>query len=108
MFDMIGNLLIEVLTKMAEEERKNILRRQKSGIDARVVDEETGKRISIKTGMATGRPTRTFTEGWEEAYKSWKAEKITATTMENLGIKRNIFYRLVKDYEESKNKEGGK
>lgn len=31
----------------------------------------------------------------------WKSRKITAiATMELLGVKRNTFYRLVKDYED--------
>mgnify|MGYP000775484689 CR=1 FL=1 len=64
------------------------------------VDEATGKRISSKTGRAMGRPARQFPEGWEAAYDDWKEGKATATaTMELLEIKRNTFYRLVKDYE---------
>ncbi|WP_164880457.1 recombinase family protein [Clostridium manihotivorum] len=100
MFDMINNLMLEVLTTMAEQERKNIRSMQRQGIDAMVVDSETGKKVSQKTGNATGRPARKFPIGWEDAYKSWKEEKLTATaTMEVLGLKRNTFYRLVKDYE---------
>lgn len=100
LFDMMNNLLLEVLTTMAEEERRNIKRRQRAGIDSMPVDEATGKRISTKTGNAIGRPARQFPEGWEGAYNEWKAGKVTATaTMEQLGIKRNTFYRLVKDYE---------
>lgn len=101
-FDIMNNLLLDVLTTMAEEERKkNIKRRQRAGGDSMPVDEATGKRISTKTGNAIGRPARQFPEGWEGAYNEWKAGKVTATaTMEQLGIKRNTFYRLVKDYEE--------
>lgn len=99
-FDIMNNLLLDVLTTMAEEERKkNIKRRQRAGVDSMPVDEATGKRISTKTGNAIGRPARQFPEGWEGAYNEWKAGKVTAT-MEQLGIKRNTFYRLVKDYEE--------
>lgn len=99
-FDIMNNLLLDVLTKMAEEERNNIKKRQRAGIDSMIIDEATGKRISIKTGKAMGRPARQFPKGWEDAYNNWKAGKVTATaTMELLGLKRNTFYRLVKDYE---------
>lgn len=99
-FDIMNNLLLDVLTKMAEEERNNIKKRQRAGIDSMIIDEATGKRISTKTGKAMGRPARQFPKGWEDAYNNWKVGKVTATaTMELLGIKRNTFYRLVKDYE---------
>ena len=98
-FDIMNNLLLDVLTTMIEEERNNIKKRQRHGIDSMIIDKATGKRISTKTGNAIGRPARQFPEGWEDAYNEWKAGKVTAT-MEQLGIKRNTFYRLVKDYEE--------
>lgn len=65
------------------------------------IDKVTGKRISSKTGKAYGRPARQFSEGWEMAYNEWEEGKATAT-MELLGVKRNTFYRLVKDYEYQK------
>lgn len=56
-----------------------------------MVIDETGKKISDKTGRATGRPAIAFPKEWQEAYKSWKDGKTTAT-MELLGLKRNTFY----------------
>lgn len=99
-FDIMNNLLLDLLTTMVEEERNDIKKRQRAGIDLMIIDEATGKRISTKTGKAMGRPSRQFPKGWEDAYNNWKAGKVTATaTMELLGLKRNTFYRLVKDYE---------
>ena len=48
--DMINNILIEVLTSIAENERLTIHARQAEGIAALPVDERTGKRISKRTG----------------------------------------------------------
>ena len=99
-FDIMNNLLLDLLTTMVEEERNDIKKRQRAGIDSMIIDEATGKRISTKTGKAMGRPSSQFPKGWEDAYNNWKAGKVTATaTMELLGLKRNTFYRLVKDYE---------
>ncbi|WP_428817766.1 recombinase family protein [Clostridium butyricum] len=100
MFKMMSEMMFKFMSYMAEMERSKIKKKQRQGIDSMPVDEVTGKRISSKTGRAMGRPSRQFPEGWEEAYKEWKDGKITATdTMELLGLKRNTFYRLVKDYE---------
>lgn len=100
MFKMMSEMMFKFMSYMAEMERKKIKKKQRQGIDSMPVDETTGKRISSKTGRAMGRPSRQFPEGWEKAYDEWKAGRITATaTMEQLRLKRNTFYRLVKDYE---------
>lgn len=96
-FDMVNNIIIEVLTSIAEDERKRIKKRQAEGIASmRIID---GKRIG-KKGNAIGRPSKTFPENWVEIYNQWKNKKITATyAMEILNLKRNTFYNLVKKYE---------
>ena len=59
-----------------------------------------GKKVSIKTNRPTGRPSIDFPENWEEQYNIWKAGEQTAkVTMENLGLKKNTFYKLVKEHE---------
>ncbi|MGL5352722.1 MAG: recombinase family protein [Clostridium sp.] len=100
MFKMMSEMMFKMMSYMAEMERKKIKKKQRAGIHSMAVDEVTGKRISRKTGNAYGRPARKFPNGWEVAYNNWKGGKETAiATMELLGIKRNTFYRLVKDYE---------
>lgn len=96
--DEVSEMMFKMMSYMADIERKKIKKKQRQGIDSMPVDEVTGKRISSKTGKPYGRPARQFPEGWEGAYNEWKAGKVTAT-MEQLGLKRNTFYRLVKDYE---------
>lgn len=98
--DLINNILMEVLASMAEQERLNIKKRQREGIDAmKVVD---GKRISKKTGNAIGRPTVLLPKDFSKVYSDWRSGKITAVkAMEILGLKKNSFYKLVHKYEEN-------
>lgn len=84
-FEMVNNILIEVLGTIAEQERANIRQRQAEGIEA-----------AKANGKKLGRPALTFPTNWNEAYTTWKAGEITAkTAMEQTGTKRTSFYKLV-------------
>ena len=84
-FEMVNNILIEVLGTIAEQERETIRKRQAEGIAAA---KEKGKRL--------GRPALAFPENWGEVYSSWSAGEITAKrAMELTGTKRTSFYKLV-------------
>ena len=92
-FDMVNNILIEVLGTIAEQERETIRKRQAEGIEA-----------AKKKGKKLGRPALTFPANWDNIYSSWKAGEITAkTAMEQTGTKRTSFYKLVSMTEESEN-----
>jgi len=98
--DMINNILIEVLTSIAENERITIRTRQAEGLAAMPVDETSGKKISKKTGRCIGRPAIQFPENFAEYYEKWKHKEITAVlAMKVLGLKPNSFYKLVHKYE---------
>ena len=94
----IADLVLQILSYTAEKERENTRKRQRQGIDVmQVVD---GKRVSVKTGRPTGRPNAVYPDNWEQVYKQWKADSITANkAMELLDLKRTTFYKLVKQYE---------
>ena len=99
--DMINNILIEVLTSIAENERITIRSRQAEGIAAMPVDKTTGKKVSKKTGRCIGRPPIQFPENFEKYYDKWKQREITAVNaMKSLGLKPNSFYKLTHQYEE--------
>lgn len=84
-FEMVNNILIEVLGTIAEQERENIRKRQAEGIEAA---KQNGKKL--------GRPSLVFPANWDSVYTSWKAGEITAkTAMEQTGTKRTSFYKLV-------------
>lgn len=85
-FEMINNILIEVLASIAEQERLTTLQRQEEGI---AVAKEKGKHL--------GRPKAEFPSNWDEVYKVWKQGEITAVAaMQHLALKRSTFYNLVK------------
>lgn len=97
---MINNILIEVLTSIAENERLTIKQRQAEGMDAMPIDATTGKRKSSKTGRVVGRPCVDFPKDWESVYRRWKSKEIKAVeAMKILNLKKNSFYTLVKRYE---------
>ena len=84
-FEMVNNILIEVLGTIAEQERATIKSRQAEGIKAA---KEKGKKL--------GRPSLAFPANWNEVYRSWKDGEITAkVAMEQTGTKRTSFYKLV-------------
>ena len=85
-FDMVNNILIEVLGTIAEQERQTIRKRQREGIDA-----------AKAKGKHLGRPQAVKPDNWDEVVSVWKAGNITARqayTM--LGVSKSVFYRLVK------------
>lgn len=100
--EMINNILIEVLTSLAEQERVNIRERQAQGLEQMPINPKTGKKRSLKTGRDIGRPAAEYPHNWKEVYTEWKARKITAVeAMKQTGLKKNTFYNLVKRYEEA-------
>lgn len=97
--NMVNNILIEVYSALAEEERLKIRRRQQEGIAVMPVD-ASGKKISKKTGRYMGRPVTEYPKNWNEVYNEWKDKKITAVKAMNLlDLKKGTFYNLVKKYE---------
>lgn len=89
-FEMINNILIEVLSSIAEQERLTIRQRQAEGIAAA---KEKGKHM--------GRPASSYPPNWDEIYQQWKAGKMTAVAaMKELGLKRGTFYKLANTYGE--------
>lgn len=109
----VADLVLQILSYVAQKERENIRHRQQQGIDAmeatckkvdRVTPDKNGnirqKYISRKTGKAVGRPEAEYPAEWETIYKAWKAREITAVqAMNRLSLKKSTFYNLVKRYE---------
>ncbi|CCY17775.1 resolvase/recombinase [Eubacterium sp. CAG:786] len=93
----IAELTLQILSYVSEKERINIRTRQRQGIDAMpVVD---GKKVSMKTQRASGRPAKTYPDNWDDVYKRLTNGDITATkAMDILGLKRTTFYQLLHKY----------
>ncbi len=85
-----GELIMTIFAGLAQFERQQLLQRQKEGIA-----------IAKAEGKYKGRqPIKVDADKFYCEYKAWKGGKQTAkTTMQNLGLKANTFYRKVKAYE---------
>lgn len=91
--DMVNNIIIEVLSSIAEQERHETKKRQAEGIEA-----------ARKRGQHLGRRKAEFPPNWSEVYTKWKSKEIKAyTAMELLQLKRTTFYKLVNIYENEAN-----
>lgn len=91
-----GELMMTIFAGLAEFERKQMLQRQAEGIA-----------IAKQEGKYKGRqPIKVDTQAFEREYKAWKAGQQTARkAMQNLNLEPNTFYRRVRAYEASKQKE---
>lgn len=93
-FDMINNILIEVLGAISEEERNKIRTRQREGIDAMPVID--GKRVSVKTGREIGRPIKEISDFQKILQKQKDGEITVKQGCSILGIGRSKWYELTR------------
>lgn len=85
--DMINNIIIEVMSSIAEQERLTIRQRQREGID-----------VAKAKGKHMGRPKLERPAEWDKYYEMWKRGDITAKkVMETLDLRKTSFYKLVKE-----------
>ena len=85
-FEMVNNILIEVLGTIAEQEWKKTKQRREEGIAAMpVVD---GKRVSSKTGKGFGRPEI-------EVTIDKRPDETVEDVCTRLGISRRTYFRKV-------------
>ncbi|RJS62761.1 recombinase family protein [Priestia filamentosa] len=90
----IADLVLQILSWMAEEERDRIRKRQREGIDA-----------ALKDGVSFGRPKAQVSQEFIEAYNRWRNKEVTAVqAMNEANVKKTTFYKLVKEYEGTFNK----
>lgn len=85
----IADLILQVLSFVAEQERDNIRTRQREGIE-----------VAKAKGKKFGRPKIELPKEFKEQYIKWKKGEQTAkVAMENLELKRGKFYMFVREYE---------
>jgi DNA invertase Pin-like site-specific DNA recombinase len=88
----ISDLVLQVLSFVAENERENIKQRQAEGIA--ILKSKNG-------GKGIGRPEAQYPSDFKEVHEKWRVGAITAViAMKELGLKKNTFYKLVKKYSE--------
>ena len=92
----ISDMVVSLLSYVAETERENIRKRQAEGIAAMpIVD---GKRVSTKTGRAFGRPALEVGDDFEMFLKKQKDGQMTvAECCKALGIGRSTWYDRVRE-----------
>ena len=84
--DMVNNILIEVLSSIAEQEYHTIHKRQSEGIAA-----------AKAKGKHLGRPKLIKPDNWDSVISEYKENRITAKeAMTRLNLKRSSFYKLLK------------
>ncbi len=86
--EVISDIVLQLLSYVAEQERAFIKQRQAEGIK---LAKEKGKRL--------GKPPIEYPENWDNVYKVWKSGAITAReAMKQLNLKPTSFYKLAKQY----------
>ena len=86
----VSDIVLNVLSFVAENERKSIKQRQAEGIT-----------VAKSKGVKFGRPKKSKPENFNEIYIKWKNGEIKAVeAMDLLGIKKTRFYKFVKEMED--------
>lgn len=87
-----GKFMLTIFGAVAQLEREHIKERQKEGIE-----------IAKQEGKYKGRKKIGLPKNWDEVYPRWKNREIQgAEAMKEMGLKRNTFYKLIKEYENRK------
>lgn len=85
--DMVNNILIEVLSSIAEQEYHTIHKRQMEGIKA-----------AKNNNVRFGRPPVSKPQNWDSTVLKYKANIISAKqAMDEMGLKKTSFYKLLKE-----------
>ncbi|WP_083248271.1 recombinase family protein [Desulfuribacillus stibiiarsenatis] len=93
---LISNIVFELLSYMAEKERHKIEARQREGIAAA---KAKGKHLG-RPKMNLDTLTKHQRQLLDKHYQEWKKGKITAVTFQSiLDVKKNTFYKIIKQYE---------
>ena len=96
--DMINNMLIEVLTTIADQEVKKIDKRREAGIAAMPII--NGKKVSLKTGRTYGRPQVEVEGDFEKFLEKQKRGEISVKDCcKALNISRSTWYNRVSEVE---------
>lgn len=84
----LSDIVLQVLSFVAENERTNIRQRQAEGIAA-----------AKMRGVRFGRPEKSVPENFEEIVKEWEQRKITIKeVVEKCNMSEATFYRRLREY----------
>ena len=99
--DLVGTFLsdvvLQILSFVAENERENIRERQREGIEA-----------AKMRGVKFGRPKKPLPENFEQIYLEWKEKRITGgEAAKKCELAIATFYRNVREWESQVEKQTG-
>lgn len=87
----LSDIVLQILSFVAENERKNIRERQREGIDA-----------AKARGVRFGRPERPLPVNFVPVYREWKSKKISLEkAAKACGLPQGTFYNKARKFEES-------
>ena len=90
----LSDIVLQILSFVAENERSNIRQRQAEGIAA-----------AKAKGVKFGRPTIPLPENFDNVYSAWKRKEITLRqAAAACNMPKGTFYGKAKKYEEYKNR----
>lgn len=90
----ISDIVLQLLSFVAENERINIKQRQAEGIAA-----------AKKRGVKFGRPTKEAPPDFEEIIEQWNKKEITLSQIQQrLGMSQTTFYRRMREYQAAQHK----
>lgn len=86
---LIADIVLQLLSYVAQSERENIRQRQAEGIAAAHV-----------RGVSFGRPSLELPDALEETYKNWRAGNINSRmAAKELGVAQSTFLKWVKNFD---------
>lgn len=90
----LADIVLQVLSFVAENERGNIKQRQSEGIAA-----------AKARGVKFGRPETVVPEDFEEIVRKWEKGYLTfPQTLEKCGMREATFYRRLRDYRRTRDR----
>lgn len=88
---LLNNLVIELLSYIAQKEREKIRMWVKEGVAN-----------AQANGVKFGRPARTLPKDFEKYYRKWKAEEITGKEFASImKVGKSTIYRYIADWEKN-------
>lgn len=95
---LMEDQFLSLLSYVADQERKKIHQRQAEGI---AVAKSKGKHL-VRPQVNLSTLSKQQINIIEETHSKWKSGEITAVMfMEMLKLKKNTFYKIMKEYEEA-------
>lgn len=87
--EVISDIVLQLLSYVAEQERSFINQRQSEGI-----------KNAKEKGVRFGKPPIEYPSNWNKVYAIWQNKEITAReAMKRLNLKPTSFYKLAKKYQ---------